>query len=135
MPERAIATGLCDVVLPPDGLADVLGRYVRQSLSREQTDQLDLTTRSDPEVNTILNSLRDATKIDFSIYTAKNLRRRIKRRQELSLKESLSKYQDLIETNSVERDLWLGDLLIGVTKFLRDPEAFEVLQQKLEKKT
>ena len=83
MPERAISTGLCDVVLPPSGLADALVRYVRQSLAREQVDQLEITEHGDPANHLILEYLRAHSEIDFSIYKPAQVLRRILRRQEL----------------------------------------------------
>ena len=130
MPERAIATGLCDVVLPPSGLADALVRYVRQSLSRKELDQLEFTDKGDPANQMILEYLRSHSQIDFSIYRLKQVQRRILRRQELQGYTTLSAYAKVLEEDPEECDALLADLLIGVTTFYRNREAFETLQHE-----
>ncbi|MBB3209243.1 two-component system CheB/CheR fusion protein [Rhodopirellula rubra] len=130
MPERAISTGLVDVVLPPADLADALVRYVRQSLSREQVEQLEMTGDGDPASHAILERLREHSKIDFSIYKPEQVLRRILRRQQLIGQDSLEAYADLIDADAQERDSLLADLLIGVTTFYRNREAFEILQHE-----
>ena len=130
MPERAIATGLCDVVLPPSGLADALVRYVRQSLSREQVDHFEFIGEGDPANQLILEHLRNHSEIDFSIYKQKQVLRRILRRQELQGYTNLSSYAEMVEVDPDERDALLADLLIGVTTFYRNRDAFETLQHE-----
>ncbi len=130
MPERAIATGICDVVLPASLLADALTRYVRQSLAREQVHQLELAGNTDPHAQGIIEQLREHSKIDFSIYKPKTVLRRIMRRQELIGHTSLESYSRALEKDAFERDSLLADLLIGVTTFYRNRDAFEVLQHE-----
>ena len=130
MPERSLATGLCDVVLPPEGLADALACYVSQSLSREQIDQLELTGSRGPAGSKILDALREHSHIDFLAYKPRTVLRRIQRRQELMGFNTLSTYGEAVEKDPDERDRLMKDLLIGVTKFYRNREAFEVLQHE-----
>lgn len=130
MPERAIATGLVDVILPPAGMAEAITHYVRQSLAREQVDQLELSS-GEPVPNTILELLGSQAKIDFSNYKPTSLVRKIERRRELSGAASLLDYQRQLSTDRAEREKLLGDLLIGVTSFFRDAEAFELLQHEV----
>jgi two-component system CheB/CheR fusion protein len=128
MPERAIATGLCDVVQPADGLAQALARYVRQSLSREQMETIQVS--SSREGNEILDILREHSEIDFSVYKPTTVMRRIQRRQELRNFPDTTAYRKCLQTDENERNDLLNDLLIGVTKFYRNKEAFEVLQHE-----
>lgn len=74
--------------------------------------------------------LEQETGIDLSIYKPTTMRRRITRRQELSRIADAADYLKLIERDSSERDALLSDLLIGVTGFFRDPEAFEVVHRE-----
>lgn len=130
MPERAIATGKCDVVLPPAGLADALTRYVRQSLSRDEVDELELGVRIEPACQRILEYLQDHSALDFSIYKPSTIVRRIERRRDLLTFSSIEEYAELLQSTAEERERLLDDLLIGVTSFFRNKEAFEALQHE-----
>ena len=130
MPERAIASGICDVVLAPHQLADALGRYVRQSLAREQVHKLELTGSTDPYAQAIIDRLREHSNIDFSIYKPKTVSRRIMRRQELLGHSTLESYSRTVDKDASECDALIADLLIGVTTFYRNRDAFDVLQHE-----
>ncbi|MEM7781896.1 MAG: CheR family methyltransferase [Planctomycetota bacterium] len=130
MPLAALETGYCDLIAAPASLAGSLSRYVRQSLSREQLENGDGLPDSELEVMAILEHLRDKTDIDFGIYKLQQVARRIRRRCELSELESVEDYKQLVVNNIDEETLLLRDLLIGVTHFFRDKEAFETLQHE-----
>ena len=130
MPDSAIGTGNCDVVLPPAAIAEALTQYVRQSLSREEIQNLELASNAHPVKSDILEMLRDDYQIDFSIYKPDQVNRRIERRQNLSNLKSTEDYFELIKRNPEEKTALLGDLLIGVTSFFRDKDAYEILQHE-----
>ncbi len=130
MPETALATGFCDVIAPPSGLADAIVRYVRESLSREQVEALELSTGTDAVTADILKLLEQDTDIDFGIYKPKGVKRRIERRLELAKRTSIEAYSQLLHEDKQERQRLVSDLLIGVTEFFRDPKAFDVLQHE-----
>ena len=130
MPTSAIETGKCDVVLPPTGLAEALDQYVRQSLSREAIRNLELADNPHPGTSKVLELLRADYQIDFSIYKSEQVIRRIERRQELLNLETMEEYHELIQHDAKEKSEMLSDLLIGVTSFFRDKEAFDILQHE-----
>jgi len=130
MPTAAIETGKCHADLPPAGLADVLTQYVRQSLSREEIEQLELSKNAHPAASTLLELLREEYQIDFSIYKPEQVVRRIERRQGLLNIKTLEEYHELVKHDADERTSLLSDLLIGVTSFFRDKDAYEVLQHE-----
>jgi two-component system, chemotaxis family, CheB/CheR fusion protein len=74
--------------------------------------------------------LRDRTGNDFALYKESTIRRRIERRMNVHQIENLRRYLRFVQANPHELDALFQDLLIGVTRFFRDPEAFEVLAQK-----
>ena len=129
MPQSVIASGLCDVSGSASSLADALVRYVRGNLSREQMARLLVGEGGSASSTEILDALRIETGVDFNVYKPQTVIRRIARRMELLKISDVDQYRTLIEDDSVERDALLGDLLIGVTQFNRNPGAFEACQK------
>ena len=129
MPQAAAATGCVDFVLPPEGIAEELVRigrhpYVAAGFAHEEG-----TPSADEELFAgILAVLRAATGIDFSMYREKMVKRRILRRLALRNIDGLAHYRELLEKDSGELAALQRDLLIGVTSFFRDREAFEHLK-------
>lgn len=130
MPENAIATGLVDFVLRPDEMPAALMKYVRHpyvqgALSPATEDA------AWEELNRILAVLRTRTKYDFRGYRKNMLQRRVLRRMGICHLEQLTDYLDFLRNTPEEVTALYKDLLIGVTEFFRDPEAFQVLQQRV----
>ena len=70
-------------------------------------------------------------KVDFSVYKTATIGRRIERRM-LALKiELLSDYVAFAKSNENEVELLYKDILIGVTNFFRDHEAYLSFETKL----
>ncbi len=85
-----------------------------------------------PELlNRILVLLRIRTRYDFRCYRKNMLMRRIQRRMGLWQIERLGNYLELLRENADEVLALSKDLLIGVTNFFRDPEAFQILEQRI----
>ena len=131
MPQSAVDAGIADQVLTPADMAAALSSYARSQqasgawLSRapEDADQEKLLT--------ILGILRARTKYDFRGYRKNMLLRRVRRRMGLSQVESLSDYVDKLREDANELGLLFHDMLIGVTSFFRDVDAFDVLEQRV----
>jgi two-component system CheB/CheR fusion protein len=79
----------------------------------------------------ILDQLRMTTGVDFSNYKRNTLYRRISRRAVLHKFEGLKDYARYLPSNPGEVSALYQDILIGVTSFFRDPEAFEILKSKV----
>jgi two-component system CheB/CheR fusion protein len=129
MPRSAILDGCVDHVLPPPEIARNLLRFVNHSYTREP----DGSTTSAPaeSIDDILKLLRAGTTVDFMHYKRTTIRRRILRRMALRGIEDINEYHRFLQNDAAERQLLYQDLLIRVTQFFRDPEAFEVLKQKV----
>jgi two-component system CheB/CheR fusion protein len=129
MPRSAIATGLVDFVLPPRDMPAQLLTYVRHPFSpvRQATPP--------PVRNTLLKKvcmlLRAQTGHDFSQYKETTLLRRIERRMAMRQIQEPDDYLRHCRENASELDALFNDLLIGVTSFFRDPDAFRLLQDKV----
>jgi two-component system CheB/CheR fusion protein len=131
MPQAAVATGCVDFVLPPEGIAAELVRIGRHpyiaDAPRAEEEQ---TPAADEEgFRSILAILHRATDIDFSLYREKMIKRRILRRLALRNSAGLAEYSERLENDSDELMALQRDLLIGVTSFFRDPDAFECLKK------
>ena len=136
MPRAAISTGMVDWVLPVAEMAARLGRYNealgRLKLPPEDGPQPALPAQaSDDENETALREvlayLRSRTGRDFSYYKRSTILRRIGRRMSVSGIEDLPAYLSFIRTHPGEAGALLQDLLISVTNFFRDPDAFDAL--------
>jgi two-component system, chemotaxis family, CheB/CheR fusion protein len=75
--------------------------------------------------------LRDGTAVDFSHYKRTTIRRRIFRRMALRGIEDFEEYLRFLKTEPLERQQLYQDLLIRVTQFFRDADAFEILKEKV----
>src|SRR6185436_9923832 len=129
MPLSAIATNAVDRVLPPEDIAEAIGALAHPPLGvRGGTGEPE---GDDLGVNAILRLLRDGYGIDFSHYKASTVTRRIERRLALNRSIDLDTYVEQIRNNPRELNSLYEDLLIGVTRFFRDDETFEVLEQRV----
>jgi two-component system CheB/CheR fusion protein len=131
MPRSAAAAGHVDYVLPPDGIARELCQIASHAhiFTADETESSEKPGR-DEILNKIYRLLRNFSRVDFSYYKSGTITRRITRRMFLRKVDSLRAYFDLLRDNSDEVEALFNDLLINVTGFFRDPEAFEALQTK-----
>lgn len=131
MPLNAQSTGVADLVLPPGGMAEVLIKYVKEGLSPDALREHDLVSTASEGVDQIFHLLHQQHGLDFSQYKATTVGRRIQRRVGLLQLSSLDEYLKHVEQDSEELNELYKDLLIGVTRFFRDPEAYEILQEEV----
>jgi two-component system CheB/CheR fusion protein len=69
--------------------------------------------------------------VDFSLYKSSTIQRRITRRMVLNKQHTLESYADFLRSNAKELDALYSDVLISVTSFFRNPEAFDVVKHKV----
>ncbi len=150
MPRSAIAAGCVDFVLSPARIARELAWLSKQdylkkgksggdSFSPEPSSREDPNAIISPETSSaepesfqkILKLLYQRFRIDFTLYKPSTLERRILRRAVLKRSNTLDDYGSLLQNDSQETDALYNDILIGVTSFFRNPEAFEVLVEKI----
>ena len=131
MPNAAVATGCVDFVLPPEGIVAELVRISRHPyIAAALGPQTEPMPSGDQEwFGRILDVLHGAAGIDFSLYREKMVKRRILRRLALRDLHSLAEYCERLENEPDELRALQQDLLISVTGFFRDPEAFECLKR------
>ncbi|MAT13804.1 MAG: ATPase, partial [Planctomyces sp.] len=130
MPINAIATGIVDKILPPAQIAEAIMQHVRHIPAPDEDAPPEAAGDSD-ELASILELIRHRLNVDFKRYKLNTIERRITRRATLSNIDSLNEYHQVLQNNNEELNHLLSDLLIGVTRFFRDEEAFECLQDEL----
>jgi two-component system CheB/CheR fusion protein len=126
MPSSAITTGLVDYVLPVEQLPQQLLAYATGPYLVSTGSELGEESLSEL-MQKILVLLRARTANDFSFYKANTIRRRIERRINVHQLKGPEPYLRVLQENPHELDLLFKELLIGVTNFFRDPEAFDML--------
>ena len=130
MPQSAIATGLADYVLPVDQMPQALIQYARHFYVNGGEKLAGISEVPD-NLNQLVSLLRARTKFDFRFYRKKMLVRRVERRMGLKHIDELADYLAFLRENSDELEQLAQDLLIGVTNFFRDEEAFRVLENEV----
>ncbi len=128
MPRSAIATGLVDYVLAPGDMPGQLLTYLKHPYTTKDEHSSVLITNEDGLAR-IFALLRERNKVDFTYYKPSTIVRRIERRMAVNQIHELQDYVHFLESYPIELDSLHRDLLIGVTNFFRDSEAFKSLEQ------
>ena len=128
MPRSALNTGVSDFVANAEELPAKLIGYVTH-FSQWKTEQIPIEKKTASAFQKILMLLRARTGNDFSLYKKNTVIRRIDRRMSVHQIPSLANYVTYLQENPHEIELLFKELLINVTNFFRDPEAFERLRE------
>ena len=131
MPNSAVAAGCVDFVLPPAEIAQEIARISRHPYVARDAEGRVEAQASEASLGRVLDQLRMASGVDFSSYKRNTLYRRITRRAVLHKMEGLKEYARFLQSNPAEAGALYQDVLISVTSFFRNPEAFEVLKSKV----
>jgi two-component system CheB/CheR fusion protein len=135
MPRSAIAAGLADAVLDPDDLAARLAAHLRGVCPPEATDADPLPPpgpTSDEDAHAgIIHLLSHLGGIDFQDYKPGTVHRRIERRMAVCQCARAADYLQRLRQDRDELRTLRRELLIPVTRFFRDPDAFEALRTQV----
>ena len=131
MPHSAIATGLADYVLPPERMPEQLLRYTRHALQQFSTAMSPDVAGTPNALQKIFVILRTHTNHDFSMYKKNTICRRIERRMNVHQIDDMDDYAHYLQGSEREASVLFKELLIGVTSFFRDPEAFDLLRDHI----
>jgi two-component system CheB/CheR fusion protein len=129
MPASAIASGCVDFILSPAGIAKEIARirhhpYISDHFNPEAGEVGDGS-----DMEQIFRLLRRMTTVDFSGYKSPTIARRVQRRMALQKIDKLKDYGNLLHRDPREVAALYHDLLINVTSFFRNPDAFAALRQ------
>ncbi|WP_437301217.1 chemotaxis protein CheB [Sorangium sp. So ce426] len=127
MPKTARDAGVADCVLPPQDMPRVLLDHVRSRGRRPERDAASV----DQGMSAVYRMLEEQFGIDFTHYKPSTVTRRIERRIQLAHTDDIEQYVKRLKSKSSELDVLYRDLLIGVTRFFRNEEAFGILERSV----
>ncbi|MEI2646874.1 MAG: chemotaxis protein CheB [Candidatus Competibacter sp.] len=128
MPRAAIATGLADFVLPPDQMPDQLLSFAKHPYITK-VERSETLLSDEQGLTRIFAILREKCKVDFTFYKPSTVTRRIERRMTINQTDDIRDYVAFLSNRPGEVVALYRELLIGVTSFFRDQEAFDRLAQ------
>ncbi len=141
MPRSAIETGMVDIVLPvlemPERLVELSRNMqtmvppIESPAAAEQASTHAPNHASEAALREILGLLRSRTSHDFRHYKQATVLRRIERRMQVNAVHEMAGYAQLLRDQPEETTALLADMLIGVTNFFRDQEAFDALERDI----
>ena len=131
MPRSAIATGLVDFQLAPAEMPAQLISYVAHSSGNPTRKNALAAAHGNKALQKVFFLLRNHTGHDFSQYKPSTIHRRIERRLAVHQLQTIDNYIKYLQHSPAEIDALFSDLLIGVTSFFRDREAFAFLEEKV----
>ena len=134
MPNSAIAEGVVDFVLSPKEIATELGWMSKHPLIKRNVVKPtpeDAIENSNPDLMIILQLLHKRKNVDFSHYKMNTIKRRMLRRMLIHKIRTIDQYAKFLDEKNNEVDVLYQDLLINVTEFFRDSEAFTLLKKTI----
>lgn len=136
MPRSAIDSGAVDFTLPPAAMAKELRRiqhhpYVRQTAPERDETEAEAPAPDKGEFASLIAQLRKTSGVDFSQYKPNTIQRRAMRRMMILKLDSLGGYANYLKEHPEEGQKLYDDVLIPVTSFFRDFEAFEALKAQV----
>jgi two-component system CheB/CheR fusion protein len=131
MPRNALATGLADYTLAPEEMPAKLAEYVNLArlVGRSVLDKAQPASQG--ALDKIFMIIRRQTGHDFSLYKHSTIVRRAERRMAIHRIPRIDQYVKFLQDNPAEVETLFKELLIGVTGFFRDPEAWAALRERV----
>ncbi|MFW5734252.1 MAG: chemotaxis protein CheB, partial [Oceanidesulfovibrio sp.] len=131
MPGNALATGLADYVLRPESMPQELAKYVTHPSSLPSGGAAPALRVEGGRVDKVYQILLARHGVDFTLYKQNTLMRRIERRLGVTQIAKLEDYIEYFQQNFAEQDQLFKEFLICVTRFFRDPEAYEIIRDRV----
>ncbi|MGA7143786.1 MAG: chemotaxis protein CheB [Desulfobacterales bacterium] len=131
MPRSAIATGMVDFILPVEKIPAELVKYAKAPYIFPPKKVILKDDQFTNYTQKIFALIRSATGHDLSHYKQTTIRRRIERRMAIHQVNKIADYVKYLQQTRPEVEILFKDMLIGVTNFFRDPEAFKILKEQV----
>jgi len=133
MPKSAIETGHVDYILAVECMPEYILSYRDDELQLVSSQiKVEVDTLMDDQIQEVIDAVCRVTSHDFSDYKKSSIGRRICKRMQMYQFETIEDYLKYLRNETKEAKQLFKDLLIGVTSFFRDPDAFEVLAQEIK---
>jgi two-component system CheB/CheR fusion protein len=129
MPRAAISLGGATNTLETGAIGLQLNSVAENTHSLDSAGGQEMQSQT---ISAVLGHLKKGTGVDFSQYKESTLRRQLQRRMAIRQVADLDTYVRLLRDDAEEAPALLHNLLVNVTAFFRDPEAFDVLAQLLK---
>ena len=133
MPRSSIATGSVDYILSPERMGKTLLAYIKHPYIQGH-QLLEEVARDQNAMNMfteILRILKEHSGVNFSFYKETTILRRLERRVSINRCKSMNEYYKILCDSEEERNILFKEMLIGVTSFFRDKEAFSSLENNV----
>ena len=133
MPRTAAETGIADYTVAPQDMPRLLEQHAKRGVAaRDATARTARPRTARASAFTDVYRMLEAEYgIDFTHYKPSTITRRIERRLRLAELDNIEEYVAHLKTQRVELDTLYRDLLIGVTRFFRNEEAFAILEERV----
>jgi len=132
MPQHAVSLGVADHAMSPQEMGKELKRHLQHAANLTEEH---VATKLPGEIQAVIPLIAELllkhTKHNFQHYKTNTLIRRIHRRMKVLKFGSVNEYVDRLQTSEEEPHALFRELLIGVTSFFRDPEAFQTIQEQV----
>jgi len=131
MPNSALSTGMVDYQKSPGEMPEVLLNYVKHiDITKSDTTKLIKGKRVDA-LTSIFKVLSRTMNVDFSQYKPNTIIRRVEKRMSINQIEKIDDYIMFLRSSTFEARSLYRELLIGVTGFFRDSEAFNKMEHEI----
>ena len=130
MPKSAMETGIVDFILPPEKMIHHILTYIQHPFAKQTPCQPRIIA-DETGLTRIFSILRENHMVDFTFYKQATVLRRIERRMTINQMHEIGDYIKYLESYPKEVTTLYNELLIGVTNFFRDPEAFDYLRSHI----
>jgi len=127
MPQNAIATNQVDFILEAKDMGQQILNYVEHKGAVLQEKEMTPSVTSESNFKKVFVLIRKQTGHDFSKYKQNTIYRRVERRLAVQQIKTMEEYVKYLQKSPIEIEALFHDLLIGVTSFFRDKDAFEKL--------
>lgn len=131
MPANAIAAGCADFILPVSKMPAELIRYAEQHSAHSYVQEDTDLPKDSSHLEKIFKLLQHYTGHNFTYYKHGTINRRIRKRMAVNHIEKLEDYILYLNQYPVEVEALFKELMIGVTRFFRDPEVYEAIQERV----
>lgn len=132
MPQSALATGLVDLTESVSNIGNAIRDYLKNPNIHYIHQDHELENQElAKEFERVIEVVSRFSDIDFTAYKPNTIFRRIERRIAINKMSGMEEYLDYLLSSDEEKRLLCSDLLIGVTSFFRDEDAFKSLGEKV----
>jgi len=131
MPKTAVDSGAADHVVAPQDMPRLLAEHRAGRARKARSAQAIEPPENGGGVGAVYQMLQEEFGIDFTHYKPSTVTRRIERRLALARSQDIDEYVQRLKSERGELDILYRDLLIEVTRFFRDEQAFRLLEEQV----